>query len=186
MSMRRFAFFLPVLLFLGVAAYLMAGLWLEPQRLPSALIDRPAPDFALPPLAGRTGQGADRGLATADLRSGEPVLLNVFASWCLPCRVEHPVLTELAEGAGVPIYGINYKDEPAAAIRWLDELGDPFAAVGMDRDGRAAIDLGVYGVPETFVVDGRGKIRFRYAGPLTPVVVEQELMPALRAAAEAK
>ena len=182
--MRRLAFFLPVLLFLGVAGYLLVGLWLEPQRLPSALIDQPAPTFVLPPLAGRTAPGAESGFSTADLKSGGASLVNVFASWCLPCRAEHPILTDLAETSGVPLYGINYKDEPKTAAKWLRDLGDPFAAVGSDRDGRVAIDWGVYGVPETFVVDGRGVIRYRYAGPLTPEIVRRELLPALRAAKE--
>lgn len=180
--MRRLAFFLPVLLFLGVAGYLLVGLWLDPQRLPSALIDQPAPEFALAPLAGRSGPGADKGLATADLKAGGAKIVNVFASWCLPCRAEHPILMDLAETAGVPLYGINYKDKPDAAAKWLSDLGDPFSAVGSDRDGRVGIDFGVYGVPETFVIDGRGVIRYRYPGPLTPEVVERELMPALRVA----
>ncbi|MFN4091002.1 MAG: DsbE family thiol:disulfide interchange protein [Alphaproteobacteria bacterium] len=180
--MRRLAFFLPVLLFLGVAGYLLVGLWLEPQRLPSALIDRPAPDFALPPLEGRSAPGAENGFGTADLQSGRTSLVNVFASWCLPCRAEHPILVDLSETTGVPIYGINYKDDPATAAKWLHDLGDPFAAVGADQDGRVAIDWGVYGVPETFVVDGAGTIRYRYAGPLTPEIVRRELLPALKAA----
>ena len=180
--MRRLAFFLPVLIFLGVAGYLLVGLTLEPQRLPSALLDKPAPEFALPPLEGRTAERAADGLSSAALKTGQASLVNVFASWCLPCRVEHPILTELSRTSGAPVFGINYKDKPTDAAKWLRDLGDPYTAVGADRDGRVAIDWGVYGVPETFVVDGKGVIRYRYAGPLTEDVVERELLPALRAA----
>ena len=140
--------------------------------MPSALIDRPAPPLDLPPLAGRAG-----GLSS-ELLMGEASLVNVFASWCPPCRAEHPVLMRLAQD-GVPIWGVNYKDEPEDARAFLAELGDPYRAIGADRSGRTAIDWGVYGYPETFVVDRRGRIRYRHVGPLTPHDLEARIRPLL-------
>lgn len=161
---RPWLVFLPVLLFGALAALFLVRLLsgADPARVPSALVGRPAPAIALPALA-----GLDRpGLATADL-SGRATVVNVWASWCAPCRVEHPQLMALAS-EGVRVVGINYKDEPENARRFLGLLGNPFAAVGADRDGRAAIELGVYGVPETFVVGPDGTIRHKLVGPLTP------------------
>tara|TARA_R110000787_G_scaffold47494_1_gene114864 strand:- start:741 stop:1283 length:543 start_codon:yes stop_codon:yes gene_type:complete len=143
------------------------------SQIPSALIDKPAPQFYLPPIDGRTD-----GFATADL-AGKVSLVNVWASWCPPCRLEHPVLMTLAQD-GVPIYGINYKDKPADAKRFLDELGDPFARIGADATGRAAIDWGVYGYPETFVVDAQGRIRYRHVGPIGPGQLDSIIRPILR------
>jgi cytochrome c biogenesis protein CcmG/thiol:disulfide interchange protein DsbE len=170
----RLLFIVPALLFVGVAVFLALGLTRDPGTLPSALIDRPAPDFALPPL-----EGWDRpALSRADL-GGEPVLVNVFASWCVPCRVEHPVLMRLAQQHGITIHGINQKDAPAQARAFLAELGDPYTRIGADRDGRVSIDWGVYGVPETFVVDGEGRIRYRHVGPLQGRDVEATILPLL-------
>lgn len=176
-TMRRVLFLLPLLVFLLVAGYF--GLQLtsgaDPSRLPSALIDKPVPDFALPALPGR-----DRGLSASDL-TGEVQLVNVFASWCVPCRAEHPLLIRLAREEGVTVRAINYKDDPDDALAWLDRLGDPYASIGADRDGRAAIDWGVYGVPETFVVDARGRIRYRHVGPLMPFDIDETILPLVRA-----
>lgn len=171
--LRRVLFLLPVLIFVGVGIGLAVGLTRDPGTLPSALIDHPAPTFTLPPVAGRAGPG----FSSADLE-GRVSLVNVFASWCVPCRIEHPVLLELAH-EGVPIYGINYKDPAEKAAGWLAELGDPYQAIGADQDGRVAIDWGVYGVPETFVIDAKGRIRHRHAGPLQPRDIEQTIKPLL-------
>jgi cytochrome c biogenesis protein CcmG/thiol:disulfide interchange protein DsbE len=162
------------LLLVGLAVLFAVGLRHDPSIVPSLLIDKPVPDFDLPPLL------EDKpGLATADL-NGQVALVNVFASWCIPCRIEHPMFMRLAEKGEVPVYGINYKDAPADAKRWLAELGDPYTRIGADRDGRAGIEWGVYGVPETFVVDGTGTIRFKHVGPLTAEVLEDTIMPLVR------
>jgi cytochrome c biogenesis protein CcmG, thiol:disulfide interchange protein DsbE len=170
---RALLFLVPLALFLLVGTFLAIGLTRDPGTLPSALVGKPAPEFALPPLPGRDPEGLTR----ADL-GGEPMLVNVFASWCVPCRIEHPVLNRLAE-QGVPIHGINYKDRPEDAEAWLAELGDPFRRVGTDRDGRVAIEWGVYGVPETFVVDKDGRIAHRHVGPLQPRDLERTILPLL-------
>lgn len=171
--MRRLLFIIPALLFVAVAAMLAIGLSRDPAELPSALLDRPAPDFALPPLPGRD----DHGFARSDL-GGEPMLVNVFASWCVPCRVEHPLINRLAQD-GITIHGINHKDKPEDALAWLAELGDAFTRVGADRDGKASIEWGVYGVPETYIVDARGTIVHRHVGPLQPRDVERTILPIL-------
>jgi cytochrome c biogenesis protein CcmG, thiol:disulfide interchange protein DsbE len=173
MTWRRLLFLLPVLIFVGVGIGLAVGLTRDPSTLPSALIDKPVPTFELPPIEGMPGEG----LSSADLK-GEVSLVNVFASWCVPCRAEHPLLMALAE-RGVVINGIDYKDPAEQAARWLDELGNPFARIGADRDGRVAIDFGSYGVPETFVIDRAGRIRHRHVGPLQPRDVEETLLPML-------
>lgn len=170
---RGWLYLLPVLAFAAVGVFLALGLGRDPATLPSVLIDQPAPAFTLPPLAGRD----ERGLSRADL-GGRPMLVNVFASWCVPCRIEHPVLEQLAR-EGVTIHAINYKDDPVDALSFLRTLGDPFERVGADRQGRAAIDWGVYGVPETFVIDREGRIRYRHVGPLQPRDVERTIRPLL-------
>ena len=171
MLIRRLLFLIPVAVFIGVGIGLAVGLTRDPSVLPSALLDKPVPAFELPPIEGRGGEG----LRSADLAGGV-ALVNVFASWCVPCRAEHPVLLGLAE-RGVPIYGINYKDRPEQARAWLEELGDPFKSIGADRDGRVSIDWGVYGVPETFVIGPDGRIRHKFVGPLQPRDVEDTLLP---------
>ncbi|BBK40251.1 thiol:disulfide interchange protein [Allostella vacuolata] len=160
--MRRLLYIVPALVFGLIAAYLLAGLGLDPKTLPSAMIDKPAPQFALPAL----GTVAPP-LATADL-GGEVALVNVFASWCVPCRAEHPLLMRLATEKGVPIFGINQKDKPEDAARFLAQLGNPYRRIGVDANGRASIEWGVYGVPETFVIDRAGRIRYRHVGALGP------------------
>jgi cytochrome c biogenesis protein CcmG, thiol:disulfide interchange protein DsbE len=173
MDLRRLLFLLPVLIFIGVGIGLAVGLTRDPSTLPSALIDQPVPSFELPPIAGREGPG----FGSADLVGGVS-LVNVFASWCVPCRVEHPLMMALADD-GVAIYGIDYKDPAEQAAAWLAELGDPYRAIGADRDGRVAIDWGVYGVPETFVIDRAGRIRYRFVGPLQRRDIEETLRPLL-------
>jgi len=171
---KRFFFVIPVLVFGGLAILFGTQLGHDPKIVPSALIDQPVPDFDLPPLKQDKG-----GLATADL-NGQVALVNIFASWCLPCRAEHPLLMRLAEQNVVAVHGINYKDKPEAALAWLGELGDPYTRIGIDSTGRAAIDWGVYGVPETFIVDREGRIRHKVVGPLTPRSLEEEVLPVVR------
>ena len=171
---RRWLLFgVPLTLFLLVAVFLGIGLTRDPSTLPSALVGKPAPEFTLPPLEGRDQHGFSR----ADL-GGKPMLINVFASWCIPCRIEHPLISHLAE-RGIAVPAINYKDDPAAAKAWLAELGDPFQHLGADRNGRVAIDWGVYGVPETFVVDKEGRIAYRQVGPMQPQDLERTILPLL-------
>ena len=151
---------------------LAVGLTLNPREVPSPLIGKPVPAFDLPPVKGRT-----LGLSSADLGKGEVALVNVFASWCVACREEHPVLMDLKERGLVPIHGLNYKDQPDDAARWLAEWGDPYTRTGADVDGRVGIDWGVYGVPETFVIGPDGRIAYKYIGPITPEFVSEQLMP---------
>ncbi len=172
--------YLPFALFIIIGIGLAVGLTLNPREIPSALIGKPVPEFALPPVQGRSD-----GLSSGDLKGGEVALVNVFASWCLPCRVEHPLLLQLSR-LGVPVHGLNYKDEPQAVARWLDDLGDPFKRTGADRDGRVSIDWGVYGVPETFVVNGAGQILCKHIGPLTDYDVANKIKPAVDAARAGK
>lgn len=164
---------IPLVVFLLVGVFLGIGLTRDPSTLPSALVGKPAPDFTLPPLDGRDAHGLSR----ADL-GGKPMLVNVFASWCVPCRIEHPIISRLAE-QGVVVQGINYKDRPEDAKAWLGQLGDPFQHLGADRDGRVAIDWGVYGVPETYVLDKQGRIAYRQVGPMQPQDVERTILPLL-------
>jgi len=168
---RRGAFFWPLIIFVALAVVLGVGLTLDPRELPSPLIDRPVPQFRLPAVQGKT-----LGLASEDLR-GEVSVVNVFASWCTTCRDEHPLWMEIARNRTFPIHGLNYEDQPADASRWLHQLGDPYTRTGADIDGRVGIDWGVYGVPETFVVDKRGIIRHKVIGAITRERVDEELLP---------
>ena len=173
--MRRLLYLLPVALFAVLIAYFALTLrpGRDPSALPSALIDKPAPDFDLAGLAGA------QGLSRAAL-GGHPAIVNFFASWCVPCRAEHPLLMRLAEQEHVPLFGIAYKDKPDEAARFLAQLGDPYRRVGLDQNGRVGIDFGVYGVPETYVIDKAGHIRLRHVGPLTPADVTRELAPLVK------
>jgi cytochrome c biogenesis protein CcmG, thiol:disulfide interchange protein DsbE len=176
---RRLAMaLLPVVVFAGLAVLFVIGLRQEdPSRVPSVLIGKPAPEFDLPPLEGLNRQGAPvPGFATGDLQ-GQVTLVNIWASWCGPCRDEHPHLMALSEVEGVRIFGINYKDEPANARRFLGALGMPYEAVGVDPEGRTFVDWGAYGVPETFVVDGAGVIRHKYIGPITSKALNETILP---------
>lgn len=168
----RFA--LPLLVFAAIAVFFAVGLGLDPRLVPSPLIGKPVPRFALPPVLGRTP-----GLSNQDLQ-GEVSIVNVFASWCRPCREEHPVFLQLRAEGLAPIHGLNYKDQPEAASRWLNTLGDPYSRTGADIDGAVGIDWGVYGVPETFVIDRQGRIVYKHVGALTPKVVSEKIRPLIR------
>ena len=176
------------LLPLGVFAVLVAVFYVglyrgDPSNLPSALIGKPAPEFNLEPLEGLVeGETKIPGLATADLRKGRVSVVNVWASWCGPCRQEHPFLLRLAEDKAIDMVGINYKDQPGNARRFLGFLGNPYSAVGVDPTGRTSIDWGVHGVPETFVVDGTGTIVYKHVGPIGPRALEQKVLPAIERA----
>ncbi len=170
--MRRLLYVLPIALFLTLAGYFALSLNKDPSLLPSALIDKPAPAFDL------AGLGKDGRLTLAEIK-GHVALINFFASWCVPCRDEEPVLMSLVKNKNVLLYGIAYKDKPADAERYLKELGDPYRSVGLDENGRTGINFGVYGVPETYVIDKEGRIRLRYVGPLTEADVTRQLLPLL-------
>lgn len=175
----RVAHILPLVLFLGLAAAFLSQLLSDddPSAIPSVLVDKPVPEFSLPALDGLNRNGAPvPGLASDDL-TGEVSLVNIFASWCVPCRQEHRFLEALAEDPRIRVLGINYKDVPADAVGFLEELGNPYAAIGADRRGRTSIDWGVYGVPETFLVDRNGIIRHKIIGPLNERVLAEVLMP---------
>lgn len=172
----RWTLFLPLIGFIALVIAFADGLTRDPSHIPSVLIDRPAPEFDLPPV---TGLGTE-GLSTADLKRGEPVLVNFFASWCPPCRVEHPILERLAKQEGVTVYGLNYKDEAEDAAQFINALGNPFTRLGADHKGRTGIDFGISGVPETFIIRGDGRIAYRHAGPLSPADMEDKILPILR------
>ncbi len=169
--MRRLMFILPLLIFVGVGVAFTLGFNRDPREIPSALIDKPVPEFTLPPLPNHK-----QGLSSLDLK-GEVQLVNVFASWCIPCRAEHPVVSRLAETEKLPVRAINYKDKPEDAQAWLTRHGDPYTAIGADADGRVSIDWGVYGVPESFLIDRQGRIRYKVPGPLSPAIIETEILP---------
>ena len=164
---RLWIVLIPVVVFAAIAALFWKGLSGEPSKIPSALIGKPVPEFALAAVPGINVPG----FTTADLKAGKVTVVNVWASWCAPCRIEHPLLSDLAKRTDITLYGMNYKDAPENAARFLGTLGQPFAAVGMDSDGRTAVDWGVYGVPETFVIDGQGIIRYKHIGPLSPEAI---------------
>lgn len=171
---RRRRYLAPVMIFAALAALLGWALTHNPREIPLALIRKPVPQFSLPPVQGRT-----LGLSNADL-VGEVSLVNVFASWCVACRDEHPLFMQLKAGGDVPIHGLNSKDQPDNAARWLNTLGDPSRRTGADRDGRIAIDWGVYGVPETFVITKDGRIAHKHIGPLIPKDIEATILPLVR------
>jgi cytochrome c biogenesis protein CcmG, thiol:disulfide interchange protein DsbE len=164
-------FIIPLLLFVVLAVFLAVGLNLNPHDIPSPFIGKPAPVFSAPKLTAPSEK-----LSNNDLK-GKVWLFNVWASWCVSCREEHPILNELVKQHAVEIIGLNYKDEPDAAKNWLDTLGNPYNVSIMDQDGRIGIDWGVYGVPETFVVDKKGIIRHKYTGPVTMDAWQQTLLP---------
>ncbi len=168
--MQRLKLFVPLLVFVVLAIFFWRGLGLDPNRMPSALIDRPVPAFNLPTLKQAEKQ------VTQDLFKNQVSLLNVWATWCVSCRVEHPFLMKLAE-QGIPIIGVNYKDDTVAARKWLRDLHDPYVLNVVDEDGRLGIDLGVFGAPETYVVDTRGVIRYKHVGVVDEQVWNQSLKP---------
>ncbi len=178
--MRRLGVLIPLALFLALVGLFYVRLYAgDPSKLPSALIGREAPDFSLPPLTGLAGPNgaAVPGLSRDDLGNGHVTVVNVFASWCAPCREEHPLLEKLAAMNRVRLVGIAYKDEPGNTLGFLNEMGNPFSAVGVDEKGRAAIDWGVYGVPETFVIGKDGRIAYKHIGPLTEASFTDVLLP---------
>ena len=168
--MKRLLMLLPLLVFLTVAVFLYRGLFLDPSELPSALIDKPVPEFSLPSL-----ENPERMLSAADFK-GEAALINVWATWCPTCRAEHEMLNQLA-GQGVVVYGVNYKDDSEAARRWLNELGNPYRLNVEDPEGSLGLDLGVYGAPETFLIDKNGVIRHKYVGAIDQRVWREQLAP---------
>jgi len=170
--MRRFL--LPLGIFLVIVVFLGIGLTLNPREIPSPLIDKPAPAFTLAQLS-----NPEKTFSQKDML-GKVWMLNVWASWCVACREEHPVLVELARSKAVPIYGLNYKDKREDALAWLRQFGDPYVLSIMDNAGRTGIDYGVYGVPETFIIDKQGVIRYKNIGPVTHEIVQAKILPLIR------
>jgi cytochrome c biogenesis protein CcmG/thiol:disulfide interchange protein DsbE len=184
MSPSNLMRWLPLVIFAALASLLATGVWLSgnPDReaLPSPLIDQPAPAFVLPVL-----HEPARTVTLQDLR-GAPFVLNVWGSWCPECRIEHPVLTRFAESKRVRVIGYNLKDEREDALRWLEQFGNPYWLVLADLEGRTAIDFGIYGAPETFLVDGHGMIRWKHVGALSDALIHDELLPALQRIEDAR
>ncbi len=171
--MKRWQFIVPGVLFAVLVLFLVRGLNLDPREVPSPLIGKPAPAFTLPRL-----DDPARKIGREDLL-GKVWMLNVWASWCVACREEHPLLVEYSRRKSVPVYGLNYKDGRAEAQRWLANFGNPYDASMSDTDGRVGIDFGVYGVPETFIIDKRGVVRFKQIGPITPAALRDKIEPLL-------
>jgi len=167
-------YLIPLVIFVVLAVFLAIGLTRDPHELKSVLINKPAPTFRVPQL-----KASDKTISNEDMR-GKVWLLNVWASWCIACREEHPYLIEYAKSGVVPIYGLNYKDRREDALATLDELGDPYTASAVDLDGRVGIDFGVYGAPETYVIDQGGTIRFKYVGPMMPDVWKEKILPVVQ------
>lgn len=167
-------YLIPLVAFLVLAVFLGLGLNLNPREVPSPLIDKPAPAFSAALLSQPEKH------VTRDELLGKTWILNVWASWCAPCRDEHPLWVDYARRSPVPIYGLNYKDKGPAAQTWLKQLGNPYAESLTDPDGRIGIDYGVYGVPETFVIDAKGVVRFKHVGPITPEVLRDKIEPLLK------
>ena len=167
--MKRFL--LPLGIFVGLLVFLGVGLRLNPREIPSPFIGKPAPAFQLAQL-----HAPDKSISPQDM-AGQVWVLNVWASWCVSCRAEHPVLMAFAKTNVVPVIGLNYKDARADGIKWLQDFGNPYTTSAFDNDGRVGIDYGVYGVPETFVIDKKGVIRMKYTGPLTPEAINKQLLP---------
>lgn len=177
--MLRLTTLAPVCLFAAMAAALGMGLSNDPRALPTMLADRPVPKFSLPPLVKNND-----GLTSADLEGRGVTLLNVFASWCGGCLYEHPLLMQIAKDKRVNLVAINWKDRPKMGASWIAEHGNPYAQIGEDKSGRTGIDLGVTGLPETFVIDGEGRVRYRLAGPMTPEIWKTEIEPLIVGIAE--
>ena len=172
--MRSLKFAIPLAVFAALAVFLAVGLTRDPREVPSPFIGRAAPAFQLERLH------EPRATFGPEEMRGKVWLLNVWASWCVSCRVEHPLLVELARSRAVPIVGLDYKDKRDDGLRWLERMGDPYALSAFDVDGRVGIDYGVYGVPETFVIDKQGVIRYKQIGPITPEALEQTILPLVR------
>ena len=174
MNMRLLKYGVPLVLFIALAAFLAIGLTRDPREVPSPLIGKPAPAFSVARL-----HEPDRRFSPEDMK-GKVWLLNVWASWCVSCREEHPILVALGKSKVVPLIGLNYKDESVAGMRWLAQNGDPYDLSVVDRDGAVGIDFGVYGVPETFVIDKQGTIRYKQIGPVTAEALEKKILPLVR------
>lgn len=173
----------PLLIFIALAGLFAFGLTGDPSKLPSALIGRPVPQTEFPPLEGLTENGQPvPGFHAVDLAKGKVSVVNFWASWCGPCIEEHPLLITLKERSGVDIYGVNYKDQAEAGRRFIGRFGNPFTAIGTDQTGRSAIEWGVYGMPETFVINGRGEIAYKHVGPISQNSLENKLLPAIEKA----
>lgn len=172
--MKVLRFLIPLAIFGVLVWFLYAGLSLNPREVPSPLIGKPAPAFKLPRL-----DDPEKSVQREDLL-GKVWVMNVWASWCAPCREEHPVVIDLARRTKVPVVGLNYKDRPGDARTWLQRLGDPYAMTLIDFDGKVGIDFGVYGVPETFVIDAQGQVRYKHVGILTPAIVRERIEPLLK------
>ena len=172
--MRVLKFAIPLAVFLGLLVFFAIGLTRDPREVPSPLIDKPAPAFRLQQLA-----DAKQPFTPEEMR-GKVWLLNVWASWCVSCRVEHPLLVDLSKRALVPIVGLNYKDERDAGLQWLAKFGNPYQLSAYDNEGRVGIDYGVYGVPETFVIDKQGVIRYKQIGPITQEAWDKTLLPLVK------
>lgn len=166
-------YLLPLGIFVALVALLAVGLGLNPREVPSPLVGKPVPEFTLPQL-----REPAKTLSRTDL-TGRPVLLNAWATWCVECRREHPVLVAIARQGNVPVYGLNYKDQRPDALQWLERLGDPYVASGFDGDGRVGIDLGVYGLPETFLIDANGTIVHKHIGPISTEIWERDFVPVI-------
>lgn len=171
--MKKRYLLIPLALFMVLAVFLAIGLNRDPREVPSPLVGKPAPAFTLPQLH-NAGSFSPKDMA------GQVWLLNVWASWCVSCRIEHPVLVDLAKRKIAPIVGLDYKDQRPEALAWLSRHGDPYALSVVDADGRVGIDYGVYGVPETYVIDKAGVIRFKQIGPVTPEVLEKKILPLIQ------
>ena len=165
---------IPLVLFIALVAFLLIGLHRDPHEVPSPLINKPAPDFQLPQL-----QQSIATFSAKEMR-GKVWLLNFWGTWCVACREEHPLLVQYAKTGSVPIYGVDYKDDRAAALQWLDEFGNPYVLTAFDVDGRVSIDYGVYGAPETYLIDRNGIIRFKQIGPITEDVWQKKILPLAR------
>lgn len=171
----KLRFLIPLIIFMALIGLFAVGLQLNPREVPSPLIDKPVPAFELARL-----DAPEQTFSRSDLTVHPVSLFNVWASWCVACRQEHPFLMELARSGDIPIFGLNYKDERNDAIAWLKRHGNPYRASGFDHEGRVGIEWGVYGVPETFIVDAQGVIRYKHIGPLTPQVWREKLEPVVR------
>jgi cytochrome c biogenesis protein CcmG/thiol:disulfide interchange protein DsbE len=162
---------LPLAIFLVMAVFLGVGLTRDPRKLPSTMIDKPAPQFTLKQVS-----ALDKNFSPEDMK-GQVWMLNVWASWCTACRVEHPLLVEISNSKIVPLIGLDYKDKPEDALKFLAQQGNPYQLSALDLEGRVGIDYGVYGVPETFIIDKNGRIRHKHVGPITPESLQKEILP---------
>lgn len=167
-------FLLPLVLFVVLVGFLAVGLGLDPREVPSPLVGKPAPEFEVPQLS-----APDKSFSPKEML-GKVWLLNVWASWCVSCRQEHPVLVQYSRNGGIPIIGLDYKDQRADGMQWLAQFGNPYVLSAVDADGRVGINYGVYGVPETYLIDKAGTIRYKQIGPVTPEVLEKKILPLVK------